>query len=51
MLLLARPTSLQVPRRGIGRATAMLLADCGASVVMNGRDGGRLNETLSSLRW
>lgn len=34
---------------GIGRATAMLLADCGARVVLNGRDEVRLNETLSSL--
>jgi NAD(P)-dependent dehydrogenase (short-subunit alcohol dehydrogenase family) len=34
---------------GIGRATALLLAKCGARVVLNGRDEGRLNETLSSL--
>ena len=34
---------------GIGRATAMLLAECGARLVLNGRDEGRLNETLTSL--
>lgn len=34
---------------GIGRATAILLADCGASVILNGRDQDRLNETLSTL--
>jgi NAD(P)-dependent dehydrogenase (short-subunit alcohol dehydrogenase family) len=35
---------------GIGRATAVLLADCGARVILSGRDEYRLNETLSSLR-
>jgi NAD(P)-dependent dehydrogenase (short-subunit alcohol dehydrogenase family) len=34
---------------GIGRATAILLADCGASVVLTGRDENRLKDTLSSL--
>lgn len=34
---------------GIGRATAVLLADCGARVLISGRDEGRLNETLSIL--
>lgn len=34
---------------GIGRATAMLLANCGAHLVLNGRDEVRLHETLSSL--
>ncbi len=34
---------------GIGRTTAILLADCGARVVVNGRDEVRLNETLSAL--
>lgn len=34
---------------GIGRATAILLAECGARLVLNGRDEGRLNETLTSL--
>lgn len=34
---------------GIGRATALLLAESGARVVLNGRDEGRLNETLTSL--
>lgn len=34
---------------GIGRATAMLLADCGARVVLNGRDEARMNDTLSAL--
>ncbi len=34
---------------GIGRATAILLAESGARVVINGRDEGRLNETLTSL--
>ena len=34
---------------GIGRATAIQLADCGARVILNGRDEGRLNETLSTL--
>lgn len=35
---------------GIGRSTAILLAECGARVVLNGRDEVRLNETLSALR-
>lgn len=34
---------------GIGRATALLLADCGARVILNGRDEGRLHEALSTL--
>lgn len=34
---------------GIGRATAVLLASCGACVALNGRDEGRLNETLAVL--
>jgi len=34
---------------GIGRATALLLAACGGRLVLNGRDQGRLDETLSSL--
>lgn len=34
---------------GIGRSTAILLAECGARVVLNGRDEGRLDETLTSL--
>jgi NAD(P)-dependent dehydrogenase (short-subunit alcohol dehydrogenase family) len=35
---------------GIGQATARLLSDCGARVVLNGRDEGRLNQTLSELK-
>lgn len=34
---------------GIGRATAALLSECGARVVINGRDEGRLNETFAQL--
>jgi NAD(P)-dependent dehydrogenase (short-subunit alcohol dehydrogenase family) len=35
---------------GIGRAAALLLADCGARVIVNGRDKERLNETLFALK-
>lgn len=35
---------------GIGRATAILLAECGARVILNGRDGVRLNETFELLK-
>ncbi len=35
---------------GIGQATAMLLSECGARVVIQGRHEGRLNETLSALQ-
>ena len=35
---------------GIGKATAILLSECGARVVVNGRDENRLNETLSELK-
>jgi NAD(P)-dependent dehydrogenase (short-subunit alcohol dehydrogenase family) len=35
---------------GIGRATAILLADCGARVLLNGRDEKRLSDTLAALR-
>lgn len=35
---------------GIGKATALLLSECGARVVVNGRDEVRLNQTLSELR-
>lgn len=34
---------------GIGRATARLLADCGARLVLNGRDGQRLDEAVAAL--
>ena len=34
---------------GIGKATAVLLSDCGARVLINGRDESRLNETLAQL--
>lgn len=34
---------------GIGRATAMLLAECGAQLVITGRDQARLAQTLSAL--
>lgn len=34
---------------GIGRATAIHLAECGARVVLNGRDERRLQETMSVL--
>lgn len=36
--------------RGIGRATAKLLAQRGARVIVNGRDPGALKETLDALR-
>jgi NAD(P)-dependent dehydrogenase (short-subunit alcohol dehydrogenase family) len=35
---------------GIGKATAILLSECGARVVLNGRDEARLNVTLSELK-
>jgi NAD(P)-dependent dehydrogenase (short-subunit alcohol dehydrogenase family) len=34
---------------GIGRETAVLLAHCGARVALNGRDKGRLDDTLATL--
>jgi NAD(P)-dependent dehydrogenase (short-subunit alcohol dehydrogenase family) len=34
---------------GIGRETAILLSQLGARLVIAGRDGGRLDETLASL--
>ena len=34
---------------GIGKATAVLLSECGARVLINGRDENRLNETLAQL--
>jgi len=34
---------------GIGKATAILLSECGARVVINGRDESRLNQTLSQM--
>lgn len=36
--------------RGIGRETARYLLQCGAVVVLNGRDAARLSETETSLR-
>jgi NAD(P)-dependent dehydrogenase (short-subunit alcohol dehydrogenase family) len=35
---------------GIGKATAVLLSECGAQVVVHGRDEARLNRTLSELK-
>lgn len=35
---------------GIGKATAILLSQCGARVVLNGRDEVRLRQTLSELQ-
>lgn len=34
---------------GIGRATAMMLAECGAQLVMCGRDVDRLNDTKNNI--
>jgi NAD(P)-dependent dehydrogenase (short-subunit alcohol dehydrogenase family) len=34
---------------GIGKATSIMLSECGARVVLNGRDETRLNETMSAL--
>ena len=34
---------------GIGKATAVILSECGARVLVNGRDESRLNETLAHL--
>ena len=36
--------------RGIGRATAVELANRGASVIINGRNGNRLKETENEIR-
>ena len=36
--------------RGIGREVARLLIDCGAAVVLNGRDEARLQQTAADLR-
>lgn len=35
---------------GIGKAAAILLSECGATVVLNGRDEPRLQQTLSQLK-
>jgi hypothetical protein len=35
---------------GIGKAAAILLSECGAHVVVNGRDEARLNQTLAELK-
>lgn len=35
---------------GIGKATAILLSECGAEVIVSGRDEIRLNNTLSELK-
>lgn len=35
--------------RGIGRAVAELLAQCGAGVVVNGRDAQAVNETVNAI--
>lgn len=35
---------------GIGRATAILLSELGASLVLVGRDQGRLEQTVSLLK-
>jgi len=34
---------------GIGKATAIMLAECGARVIVHGRDESRLNSTLEAL--
>ena len=36
--------------RGIGKACAMALAEAGASVVVNGRESTRLEETADEIR-
>lgn len=36
--------------RGMGRAIAQLLAECGARVAVNGRDAGEVDEVVDSLR-
>lgn len=35
--------------RGIGRAVAELLCNLGAGVVVNGRDGGAVAETVAAI--
>jgi len=35
--------------RGIGRAVAELFAECGAGVVVNGRDGQAVDETVAAI--
>ncbi len=35
---------------GIGKATSILLSECGARVVVTGRDEARLNQTLSEMK-
>ncbi|MBR6331690.1 MAG: SDR family NAD(P)-dependent oxidoreductase, partial [Dehalococcoidales bacterium] len=36
--------------RGIGRATALKLAECGADIVLVGRDKKELSETESAIK-
>jgi NAD(P)-dependent dehydrogenase (short-subunit alcohol dehydrogenase family) len=49
-LLAGRGAVVSGGSRGIGRAVAELLCDLGAGVVVNGRDGKAVEETVAAIR-
>jgi 3-oxoacyl-[acyl-carrier protein] reductase len=48
-LLAGRSAIVVGGSRGVGRAVARLLADCGASVIVNGRTEDAVTETVSAI--